>query len=300
MKKTILILCGILVAIYLVFSLIDTGEYRVEKRLWRMQKKFSVVAQDPKAVPRSQFESLVKDYRKLIKKYPKSRYVPQMYSRIGSLYLLSENYDEARKAFGDVVRHYADNQEIASKAMMDIGNTYLMQKERSRAIDVYRTIWKDYERTEVGFMMPLYIAGVFRNDGQNEMMTSYLNEAVAFYRKIINNKEEEEFMRLNAYQMLATAYLGLEKWQLAFNTLKDLLYRFADSRAMTPQRLSIITRMINVTAVVRLQDYDKAIHLYQEFIDGHPGHYLNQFLQKVVESLNYLKENRPGAVVPQQ
>jgi len=81
--------------------------------------------------------------------------------------------------------------------------------------------------------------------------------------------------------------------------LTQILNTYADEEWFSPQNLAGITRMINVVCIGQLKDYDRAITVYQTFIDGHPGHRLNRFLVKVIESLNMMKENKLNAVVPQ-
>ncbi len=299
MKKKILILCGILVGMYLVLSLVDTSEYRVEKRLWRLHKHLSSLAQDPKAVPDAQFDRLINDYRGLIKRFPKSRYVPQMHSEIGSLYLMNHKFSDARAVYGEVVAKFSDQTEVVAKAMVDIGNTHVFENRMDLAVPVFLQIQKQYGRTEVGFMMPLYIAGLYRNANQLSESRAYLDKAVQFYREIIDNDQEPEVVRLSAYQSLATTYIAQEKWEDALGVLKRGVVDFADSDLMTPQRLSMLTRMINVIAVVHLNDYDKAIGFYTNFIQDHPGHPLNQFLEKVIESLHHLEQNQGSAVLSQ-
>lgn len=300
MKKKILILFGVLLGIYIVLTMMDTSEYRAEKSLWRMQKKYTVIAQDPKAVPESQFKRVIKGYRNLIKRYSKSKYVPQMYSSIGMLYAMNKDYENARKVFGEVVTKFSDSPAVVSKALMDIGNVYLIENKMKQAVGIYRRIWIDYSETEAGFMMPLYIAKIYSNTGQEDMVQKYLAEAVAFYKNIAENEENSHMVRIVGYQTLATAYIAQKEWEKALDVLKKILYDYADSKLMTPQRLSGITRTLNLVCIVRLKDFDRAKAIYGGFIDDHSGHYLNPFLEKVLESLDLMKENNLTAVVPQK
>ena len=134
MKRKFLILCSILLVVYTVFTLLDKSEYRVEKKLWRMSRDFESISQDPKAVPARQFEKIITDYRNVIKKYPDSRYVPQVYSQIGTLYMIQKKYDDARQVYGQVVTDFSDDPVTVSKALMDIGNSYLIQELMRRWI----------------------------------------------------------------------------------------------------------------------------------------------------------------------
>jgi len=297
MKKKVLILLGVLIGLYAVLTMVDTSEYRVEKRMWRMRKQFAAVAQDPKAVPDAQFERVVRGYRRLIKKFPKSRYVPQMYSEIGSLYLLNKKYDDARQAYLDVANQFSDHANVAAKAMLDVGNSYVIEGKLDKGVNVLEQVWKDYGRVETGFIMPVYIAGLYRNAGTTQEAGRWLEQGERYYRGIAQNEQEPLSLRLNAFQMLATVYLAQEKWEGALEVLRGMLYDFADSGLITPQHLRMLTRMINVTAIARLRDIDRASGIYRDFIQDHPGHFLNQFLEKIIESLEYLKTQEGTAVL---
>ncbi|MEW5895762.1 MAG: tetratricopeptide repeat protein [Candidatus Omnitrophota bacterium] len=290
MKKKFLILCSILVVIYLVLSLLDNGEYRFEKQMWRMAKNFYSISKDPKAVPDAQFEKVIADYRAMIKKFPDSKYVPQVYSQIGMLYVMQKKYDDARKAYGEVVTGFSEDPVTVSKALMDIGNTYLFQERVKEAVDIYHRLWTDYGKTEVGFMMPLYIAGVYRSLNKDAMVQQYLERALVFYQGIARDEASGHAMQLNAYQSLATVYMAQQKWEKAIESLKSCLYLFADSPTISPRRLAMITRILNTIFIMQMKDFDRGIGFYEQFIADHPNHNLDKYIEKVIESLKYLKE----------
>lgn len=298
MKKNIFILFGVIVGIYIVFTFIDTSEYRVEKKIWRLQKDFDLIAEDPKAVPDRQVKHVVAKYRKLIKRHPKSRYVPQMYSSMGTLYVMNKDYDSARRVYGEVMTKFADSSNVASKALMDIGNTYMIENKVDRAVETYQRILDQHSRTEVGFKMPLFLAGLHRGLGRKDKVSYYLSEAEVFYGNLADDEEELEAVRINAEQALASVYIAQEKWKDAVRTLKGILYKYADSKLITPKRLSVITRALNMVCIGRLQDFDQAMDIYTAFIEDHPDHYLNSFLEKVLESLRMLKEYNLNVVSP--
>ncbi|HSV43998.1 MAG TPA: tetratricopeptide repeat protein [Candidatus Bathyarchaeia archaeon] len=298
MKRKIFIFIGVLLAIYIVLTLLDQGEYRIEKQLWRMREKYNAVVKDPKAVPDAQFEAVILGYAKLIKRYPDSSYIPQMYSSIGSLYAINKRYEDARKTFGQIVATFADDPTVVSKAMMDIGATYQAEGKQQKAIDVYNRIWEKYGKTEIGFMMPLYMAGIYRQSGDAAQVASYLAKAEAFYRQIAGDKENSDSLRLNGCQALATTQMSQQNFSGALQTLKTALYDFADSSEMNPKRLSAVTRLLNIVLIGQMRDFDKAESFYRDFITTHPGHRLNPYLEKVIESVKVLKEKNQTPVAP--
>ena len=70
MKKSFIIFSIIIVTVYLVLSFFDKKNYAVEKRLWKTQKLLVDIAKDPDVIPEQGFLEVVKQYRKIIKKYP--------------------------------------------------------------------------------------------------------------------------------------------------------------------------------------------------------------------------------------
>lgn len=298
MKRKIFIFIGILLAVYIVLTLLDRGEYRVEKQLWRMRERFNAIAKDPKAAPDAQFEAVILGYAKLIKRYPHSTYVPQMYSSIGSLYAINKKYEEARKTFGQIIATFADDPVVVSKAMMDIGATYQAEGKQQKAVDIYNRIGEKYGKTEIGFMMPLYIAGIYRQSGDAAQVASYLAKAETFYRQIAEDRENSDALRLNGYQALATTQMSQHNFSGSLETLKTALYDFADSSEMNPKRLGAVTRLLNIVLIAQMRDFDKAESFYRDFITTHPGHRLNPYLEKVIESVKVLKEKTPTPVAP--
>lgn len=300
MKKKILILLAVLIGVYVVFSVLDSGEYRVEKKMWQLQQKFSEIAQDPKAVPPRQFDMMIARYRALAEKHPESRYVPQMYALIGALYVMNKDYESARTAYHAVVDQFSQSPDVVSKALLDIGNAYMLENRVEDAVEVYLRILKNYERTETGFKMPMLLVGLYRNLGQETEVRQYLVQAERFYRGIAVNDEENELLRITASQALASVYMAQQRWEDVIKTLKGVLEEYGDSRFMNPKRLSVITRALNIVYIGRLRDFDRAIAMYESFIDEHPGHVLNPYLTKVIESIELLKEYKTEAVVPEK
>ena len=148
-------------------------------------------------------------------------------------------------------------------------------------------------------MMPMFIANIYRNAAQEDMVQLWLGKAVVFYKGIAEDKEKNDFIRITAYQTLVTAYIAQEKWNDVLTVSKLILNTFADSNVITLQRLRVITRTLNIVAVARLNDFDAAKQIYSDFIKDHSGHFLNQYLEKVIESLDLLKESKAKELAPQ-
>ena len=162
-------------------------------------------------------------------------------------------------------------------------------------MDIYQRLWRDYNSTEVGFMMPLYIARVYHNLNKPDKVRDYLDQALVFYREISQDEGRGQAVQLNAYQAMAAVYTVREEWDSAIDSLKSCLYLFARFDRKTPRRLSVITKMLNSVFVLQLKDFDRGIAFYEQFITDHPDHGLNPFIQRMAESLRRLKEKTQSA-----
>ncbi len=298
MKKTLLILMGALVVIYVALTLVDTKtEYVLEKKLWRIQKDFSAIAQDPKAAPDNQYDATIAKYRKLIKEYPQARLAPQMYFQIGRLQEMRKNFDAARIVFKEASDAFKDNASIVSDAMYRVGLSFEQEGKIADAVSIYREIGKTFPKTRVGFSMPLYVASVYRRLGDPVRQNQALAEAEDFYRKILTETEDVSLSQLEVLRSLATTLLGQQKWNGAYQVLERTLLTFARSPNLRPQAAGGIVRTLSVIGVAQLKDMPRVLQTFAVFKEQNPEHPLNGYLEQVKASLEQLKEDQVKAAV---
>src|SRR5688572_29257206 len=96
MKRTLVVLLSILIGLYIVLSLVGGKEYAADKAMYGINKKYSLIQQDPLAAPEGRFQEVIEDYKKFIKKYPSSNLTPAAHILIGKTYLLKNDYEMAR------------------------------------------------------------------------------------------------------------------------------------------------------------------------------------------------------------
>ena len=89
---------------------------------------------------------------------------------------------------------------------------------------------------------------------------------------------------------LSNCYLDQNRWAEAISTLGSTLEKYSTSDYLTVKDVDLIIKTINITAAYKLKDYDVAIRLYQEIIARNPGHPLINYLHKVIDAFNQLKE----------
>ena len=298
MKKTLLVLVGLLVAVYVVLTLVDTkSEYLLEKKLWRIQKDFVAIAQDPKAAPDNQYKEAIAKYRALIQKYPKARLTPQMYFQIGRLEEMRKNFDGARAVFKEASEAFKDNSSIVSDAMYRVGLSFEQEGKINDAIAIYREIGRVFSRTQIGFSMPIYIASIYRRLGDPVRQNQALAEAEAVYRKILSETEDGSASQLEVLRALTTALLGQQKWSEAYQILERTLFSFARSKYLRPQAAGGIVRTLSVVGAGQLNDMPRVMKTLETFKEQNPGHPLNAYLEQIKASLQQMKQEEKKAAV---
>lgn len=291
MKKTLIIFAGILLGTFIVFSLLDTSEYALEKRIWRVQKQYDQMAKDPKVVPDQEFEDMIFQYRNIVTQYPKSSLAPQVHLQIGRTYILRQDYTKAREAFQEVVETYPGRLSVGAEALSSIGNTYEIQGEVAMAVQTYRRVSEEYTKTELGLNMPLYIANYYLRLNKPTESATALQNAVNFYKKI-SRENPQSPLEFNSLRLLVTAYFAQEQWNDGVNVLSRLLLEYPSREYLTLERANLIIKAINTVAVTQLKDYDIPINIYQTFIARNPDHPLNNYLLEVIKSLQLLKDQK--------
>lgn len=289
MKKVLLVLIGILAGVFLLLSFLDKSDYAIEKKLWRIQKQFDQIAQDPRVVPDQKFESVARSYLSVIKQHPRSPLVKKIYLQIGRVYGLKKDFAKARENFQAVFNKYADDKEVAAEALMNLGITYEGEMDEKQAIATYKKIIDSYPTTDIGLNMPLYIVNYYLRVSKVNESNVALREAVSFYKDICRD-HPKSIIEFNALRLLVTAYFAQKDWSQGVNTLGEVLLKYPSGQYMNVDRANLIIKSINTVAVTQLKDYDVAINIYQKFMSQNPKHPLNKKLQDMINALQELKK----------
>ncbi|HOW36359.1 MAG TPA: tetratricopeptide repeat protein [Candidatus Omnitrophota bacterium] len=285
MKKILTILVAVLAGLFVILSLLDLkGDYRVEQLVWSNNQKLAVAAKNQETTSEKTFESIAANYRKIIKSFPNSRLVPGINLLLGQTYVAGKSFDKARQVFAETCKKYPDNKALCSEALVLTGKTYQEEKNVSMAVKTFEQIMRQYPLTDGGLMMPLYIAKYhqFNNHGQAAALA--YTQAIAHYKKIIS-ENQNSVIEFKALGLLAGAYSDIEQWQPAMETFGESLLKYPD-----PRTAGVIFKSINFISLVKLQNKDAAIKLYQNILKEKPSHPLAKVIEKMIKSLETLKD----------
>ncbi|MDP2654449.1 MAG: tetratricopeptide repeat protein [Candidatus Omnitrophota bacterium] len=295
MKKILIVLGSIMAGLFIVLSLADRSDYKVEKQLWRIQRQFDAIAADPKVVPARKFDSVAGKYQKLIHAYPRSPLVPKIYIQIAKIYVLREDWPLARENFQKALSA-APKTDTGGEALFGIGKTYEKEGRWTEAVETYREVMHGFPETEIGLNIPLYIAEYYLQQGSAPAYQEALQDAVDFYRTIARDQSKSS-RQFAALGKLVLAYMALERWQEAVDTLSGILLDYASEEHLSVQRAGLIVKAINNVSIMKLGDYNRPVAVYEKFMEINPEHPLNPVLRDMIKALKQL-EKREGLEQP--
>jgi len=290
MKRVVVIYLIILLGLFGIFLALDQkSDYIVEKKIWKVYKSQIEVAKDPNVVPVRNFERVIDEYRSIIAKYPDSRLTPALHVRIGEIYALRKNYEEARTIFLGLYKLYPDNKELLAEAMFQAGKTYEVVDNWPEAYKVYESVIEKFALTDMGLSTPIYVANYYRNQNDFQGSMGAYEIAINHYKGIASAYENRS-VGMRAMRHLANCYLDQNRWIEAIDTLGTTIEKYSTSNHLTVKDVDMIIKTINITAAYQLKDYDIAISLYQGIIARNTGHPLNSYLTRVIDAFDQLKE----------
>jgi TolA-binding protein len=295
MKKSLILFPTALLAIFVIFSVIDRSDYVVEKRIWKIQQQFAVKSKYG-ILSKEDSENLAAMYQGLIRQYPKSALLPQIYLHIGQIYVVDKDFEKARTNYAEVLRQIPQQKDLCSIALLRIGLTYEQEKKDVLALKTYQRIINNYSLTEIGLNMPLYMAGYYHRLNNDAETKNAFRQAERFYRKAVqeNTGSSKGF---NALRFLAVTYLVQKKWEDALKTFEKTLWDYSLSPYLDWKTAGSIVYSINAVSFFELKTPNQPIAFYQMFIEKRPGYPLNNFLKQVIVSLQDLKNGKKSPLI---
>ena len=157
----------------------------------------------------------------------------------------------------------------------------------AQAISAYQEILERYPLSNIGLDIPLYIVDYYRRIGENRKAEMAVKNAIIFYQKMAESSEFSN-ENLKILRKLATAYVFDEDWVSALKALERLFLEFGEE--LGPKALDGVIKSINSIAVMQLKDYDRAIDIYQKFVQKSPEEALTPKVKEIIRALEQLKK----------
>lgn len=269
----------VFIIIFMFCAVGCSSQYQSERYLYRATKLAKNILVAPEAVPPQEFNRALNAYKIIFEKYPDTEAAKRARVATGSLYLSKEEHDKAREVFTEVLTLYPDDQNICLEARFAIGKSYENQGAWDKALSKYREIMKEYPSTGVALSLPIYIATHYeKEENVIEKNRSYM-QAISYYEKIARENPNSE-LGYRAQNFITMCYMKLNDWTAALENLRKIGLDYPMAR-----NLGITMRMIGDISIKRLNDPQKAVDIFEEFLEKNPDHPAKEPIKKGLEEL---------------
>lgn len=281
MKKIVILLISILVALYALLSFMAShnGEYGAEKLFYKAMKMQSVVAANPEVIPPKLLTDIEGTLKTLLKKYPKTEVAKSAHVTLAEYYTFVKKYNDAASQLDFIITTYPKNQFMLSTAHFLKGRMYEAQKKWPSALNEYQILRDVYTATEVGLQMPLYIAKHYADKGDDAAAKEAYNDAAIFYANL-EKKNSGKVIGYFASTLAMQAYMKMENYSKAGAILEEAIMKY-----MSQRTLMQLLPAVETIYVEKLKSPEKAIALYKKIMTVIPDGQIKQIMQKRIAIL---------------
>lgn len=272
------------IACLAVFSLLFAGcgndQYSIEKRYWQAQKQAEKIFKNPQASPPLQLKRVVNRFYQFSQKYPNTNLAINAEFNIARLYIVKEEYEQARAWLRKMVEKHSKYPAICSEAVFLIGTSYQIQDKWSLALEQYKKIMQLYPVTPRGVDMPVYIAQYYKIKYQPDKMVAAYQEAIVHYKSLAD-KYRNTPMSYIASMLVGKCYLAIKDWQGAVNTFNAII---TDYKGKVDLQEPLMTSALIYTK--ELKDKTKAKEMLGILIKDYPRSNFLKVAKELLKELN--------------
>lgn len=276
--------------VILVFMLIGilgcSREYQAERSLHKAIRLSKDIIAAPDAVPPSQFNKAIEAYTFVFEKYPETLIGRKARMAMGSLYVSKKEYAKSREVFKKTFEMYPDDKAVAIEARFSMGKSYELEGLWDKALSEYSGIIRKYPDTQAGLDLPFYIARYYEKQKDIPAKNAAYLKAVAHYRTQAEKYPNTD-MGFLAESLIVTCYMNQEDWVMALEAIEKLLadYPMAKTVVLTLRTAADIS-------VRQLKDPQRAIDIFNRFMEKNPKHPLNESIKKGLEAFKNVPANK--------
>lgn len=281
MKKTIIILISILIAVYVILTMLGSGgEYAAEKLFYRAMKTNSKIMANPDVVPPKLLKDVENSLKKVVEKYPKAESAKAADITLTEFYIYNKRYDDALSRADSIIKKYDKNTALLSTAHFLKARSYEKKDQWAKALKEFEVLRDDYTNTQLGLRSPLYVADYYSEKGRDTDARQAYNEAVQFYKKI-EKENSKSMLGYAASTLTLQAYLNMGDYEQAGSFLEETVNKY-----MSPMAIMQLLPQAENIFVIKLNKPEKAIELYKSIIEKVKDGKLKKVLQKRIDQLS--------------
>ena len=239
MKKSLFLFPSLLLLAFIFLTLIDCSDYALEKKIWLNQREYDQLSQNPQLMTKDQFYAVINSYKALIRHYPHSHLLVNIYMHMGDIYLAHRDIQLARACYEEILK-------------------------------------KKYIPDEYMAEVLVKIALAYKQEGKQDKANLELIQAEIKYKEIIlKNKSLSE--TLTAEGILARCYLAQSQWENAFKVLSSILIKDPPSPLLNNQMKRSMINSIKELCIEKLKNPALFQRFFDELIKKYPNLPRNYF-----------------------
>jgi len=222
------------------------------------------------------------EYSRYFMAYPGHELAGKMAIRVGTLHDQQGQYEQARSWYEQAFKYFTNNRGATARIKLLLGKSFQSEGEGKweAADQLYSEIEKDYAFTTSALQVPFVRYLHYKEVGNQDEAFKILDTAIAHYKDLVS-KYPNSRVAAFARQYMHQALVQKEDWaavmqnfdiEMARETIVSRKGRWLFLKALVAQN--------------RLQDHDRAVTLYENFLSQYPDHPLEFMAKQYQQSLS--------------
>jgi len=286
MKKTVVILISILIAVYFLLVIISANdEYAADKLFYQAMRVNEKIILNPDVAPPGMLSDVETPLQMILMRYPECDVAKDAHLSLAEFYLVHKKYNQAIAASSAIVDKYAKDEIIlTTKGHFIKGSAYEKQDKWQKALAEYTILRDKYPNTPLGVSIPLYIGEYYKRDKKYAQSERAYNEAALCYEMFLR-KNEDEKLGYMAVNFLMADYVELKQWEEAARVLEKAIDDYPRPHMLVQQ-----LPKIELIFIKKLNKYDEAIGLYTKINTQIKDPKVTAFIDEKIKDLEAQKQ----------
>lgn len=254
----------------------ESKEFRAERKMWKAHRLAQEVYKNPKATPPMQLQKAQDAYREMIEKYPNSLFAIQAQFSIGHLYLVMNEYENARNEYKKLINDCEKKGNLCAEGVFAIGNAYEAEGKWDQALETYRKIMEAYPFSTKSLDLPIYVIRHYKKEKDDKGIVRSTDEAVSYYTGLKARTEAPKGAFI-LQSLITRSYLESGMWQDAMDQLDKLVRDYPDQDP---------TQSLWIKALIyhnKLKDKEKAREMLERIVNDYPQSRLAKTSQELLK-----------------
>lgn len=278
MKKVVIIFILALIALYVLLSLVTSGdEYAAERLFYKAIQAYREVMTNPEVIPAGVMVSAVNKFKLVYEKYPESETAGKAHLTLAEFYMAAKDHDGAMKTLNAFIDNAYDDITLMSKAYFYRAAVYEAQKKWDEALDEYQILRDKYFETTVGILVPLNSARVYSMKNDTPKTAAAYKEAVIFYEQM-EKRNRQTLAGYAAADLLRQTYMEVGKIEAAGMVVEETLKNYPH-----PNTYQKYLPLVEYIYIEQLNRPEKAIQIFNNILETAQDERFKTFLRQRID-----------------